>query len=153
MQDWKCLLGPWEVFVPNNYREKQSLALKELIQGQDNFFILPTISIKSLIFQSFPIVMDYVKGNQTAKSIMIVVFPLVSLKKGQVNYLNSKCIKAAYLGEGQWCKWIFKILFISIRATPQSRSHFIKWYFYYRTAICAVTFEVRKALKINLSLI
>ena len=104
MQDWKFLLGPWEVFVPNNYREKQSLALKELIQGQDNFFILPTISIKSLIFQSFPIVMDYVKGNQTEKSIMIVVFPLVSLKKGQVNYLNSKGIKAAYLGEGQWCE-------------------------------------------------
>ena len=48
--------------------------------------------------------MDYVKGNQTEKSIMIVVFPLVSLKKGQVNYLNSKGIKAAYLGEGQWCK-------------------------------------------------
>ncbi|CAH3033886.1 unnamed protein product [Porites lobata] len=45
--------------------------------------------------------MDYVKGNQTEKSIMIVVFPLVSLKKGQVNYLNSKGIKAAYLGEGQ----------------------------------------------------
>ena len=45
--------------------------------------------------------MDYVKGNQTAKSIMIVVFPLVSLKKGQVNYLSSKGIKAAYLGEGQ----------------------------------------------------
>ena len=49
--------------------------------------------------------MDYIEGNQTAEPIIMVVFPLLSLKKSQGNYLNSKGKKAANLGEGQLCKW------------------------------------------------
>ena len=45
------------------------------------------------------------EGNQTAKPIIMVVFPPLFLKKGQVNYFNSKGVKAANLGEGQLCKW------------------------------------------------
>ena len=50
--------------------------------------------------------------------------------KGQVNYLNSKGIKAASIGKGKLCKWRLEVVsFISIRATWYSRSHFIKRYF------------------------
>ena len=59
------------------------------------------------------------EGNQTAEPIM-VVFPPLFLKKSQVNYLNSKGIKAANLGKGQLCKWhleIHVVSFISNRAS------------------------------------
>ena len=60
----------------------------------------------------------YIEGNQSAELIIMVVFPLLSLKKGQVNYLNSKGIKAAFLGKGQLCKWRLEVVsFNSIRAT------------------------------------
>ena len=42
-----------------------------------------------------------------------VVFPPLFLKKGQVNYLNSKGIKAANLDEGQLCKWHLEIHVVS----------------------------------------
>ena len=54
-----------------------------------------------------------------------VVFPPLFLKKGQVNYLNSKGIKAANLDEGQLCKWhleIHVVSFISNRASLGSWS-------------------------------
>ena len=54
-----------------------------------------------------------------------VVFPPLLLKKGQVNYLNSKGIKAANLDEGQLCKWhleIHVVSFISNRASLGSWS-------------------------------
>ena len=57
-----------------------------------------------------------------------VVFPPLFLKKGQVNYLNSKGIKAANLDEGQLCKWHLEIhvtshsVFISNRASLGSWS-------------------------------
>ena len=34
-------------------------------------------------------------------SIVVVIFPLLSLMKDQVNYLQSKVLKAAYISEGQ----------------------------------------------------
>ena len=50
------------------------------------------------------------EGNQTAEPIIMVVFPPLFLKEGQLNYLNSKGIKAANLGEGQLCKWHLEIV-------------------------------------------
>ena len=56
----------------------------------------------------------YMEGNQTAEPIIMVVFLPLFLKKGQVNYLNSKGIKAANLTEGQLCKGHLEIVsFIS----------------------------------------
>ena len=58
------------------------------------------------------------KATKTAEPIIMVVFPLLSLKKGQVNYLNSKGIKAASIGKGKLCKWRLEVVsFISICAT------------------------------------
>lgn len=58
-----------------------------------------------LSFQSYRVVVDYAEGNHPAEPITMVVFPLLSLKKSQVNYLNSRGRKAANLVEGQLCKW------------------------------------------------
>ena len=85
-----------------HFKEQQRLAMKELILGRDVFVILPTGSGKSLIFQAFPLVLDYIEGNHGRhQSIVVVISPLLSLMKDQVNYLQSKGVKAAYLGEGQ----------------------------------------------------
>lgn len=104
--------------------------MKEPILVRNKFLILPTSSRISLSFQSLRVVVDYMEGNQTAEPIIMVVFPLLSLKKGQVNYLNSKGIKAASIGKRKLCKWRLEVVsFISIRATWYSRNHFIKRYF------------------------
>ena len=52
------------------------------------------------------------ESNQTAKPIVMVVFPLLSLKKGQANYLNSKGIRADDLSEGKLCIWRLEHTFI-----------------------------------------
>ena len=64
-----------------------------------------------LSFQSYRVVVDYAEGNHPAEPITTVVFPLLSLKKSQVNYLNSRGRKAANLGEGQLCKWRLIVTF------------------------------------------
>ena len=84
--------------------------MKEPILVRDKFLILPTSSWISLSFQSLRVVVDYMEGNQTAEPIIMVVFPLLSLKKGQVNYLNSKGIKAASIGKGKLCKWRLEVV-------------------------------------------
>ena len=94
--------------------------MEEPILVRDKFLILPTSSWISLSFQSLRVVVDYMEGNQTAEPIIIyhVVFLLLSLKKDQVNYLNSKGIKAASIGKGKLCKWRLEVVsFISMCAT------------------------------------
>lgn len=88
-------------FELGEFKEKQSKALKELILGRDTFVILPTGSGKSLIFQAFLIVLDHME-SRPQHSIVVVIFPLLSLMKDQVNYLQRKILKAAYIDEGQY---------------------------------------------------
>ena len=87
-------------FDLGEFKEKQSKALKELILGRDTFVNLPTGSGKSFIFQAFPIVLDHM-DSRPQHSIVVVISPLLSLMKDQVNYLESKGLTAAYIGEGQ----------------------------------------------------
>ena len=96
------------------------------------------------------------EGNQTAEPIIMVVFPPLFLKKGQVNYFNSKGVKAANLGEGQLCKWHLEIHVVSF---DHLKSHFfvkleslhkmvLLSNYVYRTTICVVNlleFEGRQA--------
>ena len=87
-------------FELGEFKEKQSKALK-LILGRDTFVILPTGSGKSLIFQAFLIVLDHME-SRPQHSIVVVIFPPLSLIKDQVNYLQRKILKAAYIDEGQY---------------------------------------------------
>lgn len=90
----------WAKFELGEFKEKQSKALK-LILGRDTFVILPTGSRKSLIFQAFLIVLDHME-SRPQHSIVVVIFPPLSLIKDQVNYLQRKILKAAYIDEGQY---------------------------------------------------
>ena len=94
-----------ETFGIEGLHTPQVFSIKELLQGKDVFVNLPTGFGKSLIFQSFPLVVDSLRlerGRCTVEhSIVVVVSPLVSLMKDQVNYLRDKGIKATFLSEEQ----------------------------------------------------
>ena len=62
------------------------------------FLIQPTGSGKSLIFQSAPIFFDIVRPK-SAKSIVLVISPLVSLMLDQVRFLKSLGISAEIIGD------------------------------------------------------
>ena len=65
-------------FRLDHFKEKQSLAIKELILGGDAFVILLTGSGKSLSFQAFPLVLDHFEGNLSSHPfIAVVISPLV----------------------------------------------------------------------------
>ena len=76
-------------FELGEFKEKQSKALKELNLGRNAFVILPTGPGKSLIFQAFPILLDHME-SRPQHSIVVVISPLLSLMKDQVNCLQSK---------------------------------------------------------------
>ena len=90
-----------ETFKLNSLRSIQREALEKLVNGEDVFVIQPTGSGKSLIFQSAPIVSDLVKPLPNAKSIAIVISPLVSLMEDQVQFLQSVGVSAAFIGDDQ----------------------------------------------------
>ena len=91
-----------KTFGLDSFHARQVISIRELLHGKDVFVNLPTGSGKSLIFQSFPLVVDYLRGKcPDDHSIVVVVSPLVSLMKDQVNYLVSKGVNAAFLGEEQ----------------------------------------------------
>ena len=88
------------------------------------------------------------EGNQTAKPIIMVVFPPLFLEKGQVNYFNSKGVKAANLGEGQLCKWHIEIHFF-VKLESLHKMVLLSNYVYC-TTICVVNlleFQGRQARK------
>ena len=94
-----------ETFSIEGLHAPQVFSIKELLQGKDVFVNLPTGFGKSLIFQSFPLVVDCLRLERgrciVEHSIVVVVSPLVSLMKDQVNYLRDKGIKATFLSEEQ----------------------------------------------------
>ena len=90
-----------ETFQIDNLKDSQREVLEKLVSGLDVFVIQPTGSGKSLIFQSAPIVFDTVRPLSNAKSIALVISPLVSLMQDQVRYLKSVGISAEFIGDEQ----------------------------------------------------
>ena len=94
-------------FGLNKFTDFQEHALKELLAGKDVFVNQPTGSGKSLIFQAMPLLYDYIDSDQSEISsenhnaIAIVISPLVSLMQDQVAFLQSKFIRAAFIGDEQ----------------------------------------------------
>ena len=68
------------------------------MQSNGVFVNLPTGSEKSLIFQTAPLEFG-IEG--CSGSIALVISPLVSLMKDQVNFLTSKGLKAVFIGQEQ----------------------------------------------------
>ncbi len=90
-----------ETFKIESMKDYQIKALEKLLGGQDVFVIQPTGSGKSLIYQSAPVVFDFVSPLSHGKSIALVISPLSSLMQDQVRYLKSIGISAEFIGEEQ----------------------------------------------------
>ena len=77
-------------------------ALKHFFASQDIFFSAHTGYGKSLIFQAIPIIYDVMHDEAIGTSTVVVVPPLLSLIKDQVQQVNENCcISAAAIYEGQ----------------------------------------------------
>jgi len=83
-------------------RAEQKQALLHLISGRDVFVNLLTGFGKSLIYQLAPSIVEEMSrlGGKIRSAVILVISPLVSLMKDQVQCLERKGIKASFIGEG-----------------------------------------------------
>ena len=81
------------------FKQGQQEALEHFVSGRDVFASLPTGYGKSAIYQAAPFCADvlFSRGN----SIAIVISPLISLMKDQLNSLELKGIPSVYLGDDE----------------------------------------------------
>ena len=82
----------------SQYISTTSLALRNLVMEKDIFLSLPTGSGKTC-YAILPELVDCYNG--TSGSIVVVISPLLSLMKDEVQLLNSIGITAAYIGSDQ----------------------------------------------------
>ena len=81
-----------EKFGVTHFRDFQKKAVEASLDGNDTFIIQPTSTGKSLCYQ-FPAV-------YTGKTTLVIT-PTISLMQDQTLELNSKGIKATFLGSAQ----------------------------------------------------
>ena len=77
------------IFNMKKIYHDQETVLRKFFRGLNVYFSAPTGYGKSLIFQSIPIVADYLLSVDLFTSIILVISPLKSLMLDQVNYLQS----------------------------------------------------------------
>ncbi|XP_044170887.1 ATP-dependent DNA helicase RecQ-like, partial [Acropora millepora] len=82
----------------NELKPEQILVIENIVRGKDVFAALPTGFGKSLTFQILPAVKKSLERSSVSH-LVIVVCPLNSIIKNQVNYLRSLGLKAAFVGE------------------------------------------------------
>lgn len=139
---FKCVL---ERFHIEKFRETQLEAIINLLQGKDVLVLQPTGSGKSLIFQSFPLIIDELR-KPVRSSCALVISPLNSLMQDQVRFLTSIGIKAAFIGEEQNDENIKKGveagLFQVVFGSPESFLGSSRW----RAILTSATYSERLCL-------
>jgi ATP-dependent DNA helicase RecQ len=78
------------------FRPLQREAMHAVLSSRDSLVVLPTGGGKSLCFQA-PAVVDLNEGSNQPANVALVVSPLISLMKDQVDGLRADGIEAAYL--------------------------------------------------------
>jgi ATP-dependent DNA helicase RecQ len=79
----------------SEFRPLQREAMHAILESRDSVVVLPTGGGKSLCFQA-PAVVDAVNGEE-ARGLALVVSPLISLMKDQVDGLRVDGVAASYL--------------------------------------------------------
>ena len=80
----------------STFRPLQREAMQAVLDGRDSVVVLPTGGGKSLCFQA-PAVVDVEPGAEGRRGVALVVSPLISLMKDQVDGLRVDGVAAAYL--------------------------------------------------------
>jgi len=80
----------------STFRPLQREAMQAVLDGRDSVVVLPTGGGKSLCFQA-PAVVDAEPGGERRRGVALVVSPLISLMKDQVDGLRVDGVAAAYL--------------------------------------------------------
>ena len=91
--------------IVTKLRAEEKQVLLHLITGRDVFVNLPTGFGKSPIYQLAPSIVEEIShlDGKIRSAIIVVISPLMSLMKNQVQYLRQKGIKASSISGGQ-CK-------------------------------------------------
>jgi ATP-dependent DNA helicase RecQ len=80
----------------SDFRPLQREAMQAVLEGRDSVVVLPTGGGKSLCFQA-PAVVDAQAAAASRRGVALVVSPLISLMKDQVDGLRVDGVPAAYL--------------------------------------------------------
>ncbi|WP_195430074.1 DNA helicase RecQ [Clostridium sp. D46t1_190503_E9] len=88
-------------FGYNSFREGQSEIISNILRGRDSLCIMPTGGGKSICYQIPALIFN---------GITLVISPLISLMKDQVDSINDIGIKAEYINSTQSLDEIKKIL-------------------------------------------
>ena len=76
----------------------QRKTIEAYLSGRDVFVSAPAGAGKSLTFELAPYTFDRLFGED-CNAIVLVIVPLISLMKDQVSNLNSRGIRASYVGD------------------------------------------------------
>ncbi|XP_044169632.1 probable ATP-dependent DNA helicase RecS [Acropora millepora] len=93
----KAMKDVLEAMGYSELRDYQRKTIKAYLSGKDVFVSAPTGAGKSVTFELFPYTFDHLFGE--ANAIVFVIVPLISLMKDQVSNLNSRGIRAWYVGD------------------------------------------------------